>query len=117
MDKSETTIVTDVTDETDTTDTTVTFDQHTPPQIPCEQAADCEQSELNSKWIKGIKSECVRSCVPIMMVAGGNRRSPVIGVFLLVACICPFRCVVRTSVHSEIRALNIPFYLRPVYRL
>ena len=48
---------------------------------------------------------------------GGSKRNPVLGVMLLVACIYPFRCVVRTSVHSEIRALNIPFYLRPVYRL
>ena len=48
---------------------------------------------------------------------GGSKRNPVLGVILLVACIYPFRCVVRTSVHSEIRALNIPFYLRPVYRL
>ena len=32
---------------------------------------------------------------------GGDKRSPVIGVLLLVACIYPFRCVVRTSVHSE----------------
>ena len=33
---------------------------------------------------------------------GGDKRSPVIGVLLLVACIYPFRCVVRTSVHSVI---------------
>ena len=32
------------------------------------QVADCEQSELNSKWIREFKSEYVRSHVPIMMV-------------------------------------------------
>ena len=32
---------------------------------------------------------------------GGSKRNPVLGVLLLVACIYPFRCVVRTSVHSE----------------
>jgi len=31
------------------------------------QVADCEQSELNSKWIKEFKSEYVRSCALIMM--------------------------------------------------
>ena len=48
---------------------------------------------------------------------GREKRTPLFTVLLLVACIYPFRCVVRTSVHSELRALNIPFYLRPVYRL
>jgi hypothetical protein len=48
---------------------------------------------------------------------GQSKRNPVLAVMLLVACKYPFRCVVRTSVHSELRALNIPFYLRPVYRL
>ena len=42
---------------------------------------------------------------------GGDKRSPVIGVLLLVACIYPFRCVVRTSVHSVKRTLLLPFYL------
>ena len=31
------------------------------------QVADCEQSELNSKWIKEFKSEYVRSYALIMM--------------------------------------------------
>ena len=42
---------------------------------------------------------------------GGNKRNPVLGVMLLVACIYPFRCVVRTSVHSLKRTLFIPFYV------
>ena len=42
---------------------------------------------------------------------GGDKRSPVIGVLLLVACIYPFRCVVRTSVHSVIENPAFTFLL------